>query len=126
MADIKNSGGSYGGVGTSATFLKHFVADMAWAHIDMAGMTFDLPEVPYAPKGASGFGVRADRVRARLDGRLRRNWRIQRRDGTQTVLDEGVLQGRRACRLVIPDMNGIRPVYTDIGRAAVPDPTDDR
>lgn len=58
VADIKNSGGSYGGVGTSATFLKHFVADMAWAHIDMAGMTFDLPEVPYAPKGASGFGVR--------------------------------------------------------------------
>lgn len=58
VADIKNSGGSYGGVGTSATFLKHFAGDVSWAHIDMAGMTFNLPEIPYAPKGASGFGVR--------------------------------------------------------------------
>jgi leucyl aminopeptidase len=58
VADIKNSGGSYSGVGTSAAFLKRFVANLAWAHIDMAGMTFNLPETPYAPAGASGFGVR--------------------------------------------------------------------
>jgi leucyl aminopeptidase len=57
-ADIKNSGGARGGVGTSAMFLKHFISYPAWAHIDMAGMNFDLPDMPYMPKGASGYGVR--------------------------------------------------------------------
>jgi leucyl aminopeptidase len=56
-ADIKNSGGARGGVGTSAMFLKHFVS-YSWAHIDMAGMNFDAPDNPYAPKGATGYGVR--------------------------------------------------------------------
>jgi leucyl aminopeptidase len=57
-ADIKNSGGSRGGVGTSAAFLKRFVSCPAWAHIDMAGMTWDQPDTPYMPKGATGYGVR--------------------------------------------------------------------
>ena len=58
-ADIKNTGGRGGGVGTSATFLKHFVDYPAWAHVDMAGMAIDAKEKPYAPKkGATGFGVR--------------------------------------------------------------------
>ncbi len=57
-ADIKNSGGARGGVGTSAAFLRHFTSYPAWAHIDMAGMTFDQPDTPYVPKGATGYGVR--------------------------------------------------------------------
>ncbi len=57
VADIKNSGGARGGVGTSAIFLKHFV-NYPWAHIDMAGMTFDAPDNPLMPKGATGFGAR--------------------------------------------------------------------
>jgi leucyl aminopeptidase len=57
-ADIKNSGGSRGGVGTSAAFLKRFASCPAWAHIDMAGMTWDQPDTPYMPKGATGYGVR--------------------------------------------------------------------
>jgi leucyl aminopeptidase len=57
-ADIKNTGGRYGGLGTSAMFLKHFVDFPAWAHVDMAGMNFDAPDNPYAPKGATGYGVR--------------------------------------------------------------------
>jgi leucyl aminopeptidase len=58
-ADIKNSGGKWGGIGASATFLKHFVDYSAWAHIDMAGMEFEAKDVPYASgKGATGFGVR--------------------------------------------------------------------
>ncbi len=58
-ADIKNSGGRMGGVGTSAMFLKHFVSYPAWAHIDMAGMAFDLKGNPYVPpKSATGFGTR--------------------------------------------------------------------
>jgi leucyl aminopeptidase len=58
-ADIKNTGGRWGGVGTSATFLKHFVDYPAWAHVDMAGMSTEAKDKPYAPKkGATGFGVR--------------------------------------------------------------------
>src|SRR5690606_1568402 len=37
VADIKNSGGARGGVGTAAVFLERFT-DYPWAHIDMAGM----------------------------------------------------------------------------------------
>jgi leucyl aminopeptidase len=58
-ADIRNSGERYGGVGSSATFLKHFVDYPAWAHIDMAGMAAEAKDNPYTPgKGATGFGVR--------------------------------------------------------------------
>jgi leucyl aminopeptidase len=57
-ADIKNTGGRMGGVGTSAIFLKHFVDYPAWAHIDMAGMPLTTGDNPYSPKGATGYGVR--------------------------------------------------------------------
>lgn len=58
-ADIKNTGGKFGGIGSSATFLKHFVSFPAWAHIDMAGMAVDVKDTPYIPeKGATGYGVR--------------------------------------------------------------------
>jgi leucyl aminopeptidase len=58
-ADIKNTGGRASGVGSSATFLKHFVDYPAWAHIDMAGLAFEAKDNPYVPgKGATGFGVR--------------------------------------------------------------------
>ena len=57
VADIKNSGGRHGGVGTSAAFLKEFV-DYPWAHIDIAGMALFEKEKGYIPEGASGYGVR--------------------------------------------------------------------
>lgn len=57
VADMKHSGGRGGGVGASATFLRHFV-NYPWAHVDMAGMAADLKDNPYMPAGASGFGVR--------------------------------------------------------------------
>ena len=59
-ADIKNNSGKRtDGVGTSATFLKHFVTYPAWAHVDMAGMAVGDRDNPYVPgKGATGFGVR--------------------------------------------------------------------
>jgi len=58
-ADIRNSGGRMSGVGSSATFLKHFVDYPAWAHVDMAGMAFDIKDNPYIPgKSGTGFGVR--------------------------------------------------------------------
>ena len=58
-ADVKNSGGKWGGIGSSAIFLKHFVAYPIWAHVDMAGLESEAKGNPYAPgTGATGYGVR--------------------------------------------------------------------
>lgn len=59
-ADTKNNSSERGsGVGSSATFLKHFVDYPAWAHVDMAGMATGAKDKAYAPgEGATGFGVR--------------------------------------------------------------------
>jgi leucyl aminopeptidase len=40
-----------------ATFLSHFVGETSWAHLDIAGSAWDLGRA-YAPKSASGYGVR--------------------------------------------------------------------
>jgi len=42
---------------TAAEFLKAFVGDTPWVHVDIAGTAWDLGR-PYVGKGASGFGVR--------------------------------------------------------------------
>jgi leucyl aminopeptidase len=42
---------------TSAQFLRRFVGDVPWAHLDIAGTAWGLGR-PYAGKGGSGFGVR--------------------------------------------------------------------
>lgn len=59
VADLKNSGGAKGGVGTAAAFLQAFT-DYPWAHVDMAGL--GLVENPkgraYLTPGATGYGVR--------------------------------------------------------------------
>ncbi len=60
VADLKNSGGRRGGVGTAAAFLQAFT-DYPWAHLDIAGMELvDTPpkSKPYLVPGATGFGVR--------------------------------------------------------------------
>ena len=40
-----------------ATFLANFVGETPWAHLDIAGSAWDLGRA-YAPKSASGYGVR--------------------------------------------------------------------
>jgi leucyl aminopeptidase len=62
-ADLSNSGGRFGGVGTSAMFLKQFAEGYPWAHVDIAPMSFEeRPGTPKRPphlqKGGTGFGVR--------------------------------------------------------------------
>jgi leucyl aminopeptidase len=56
--DIKNSGGKRAGTITATRLLKHFTGDVAWAHVDIAGMDLEFRGLPYVPKGASGYGVR--------------------------------------------------------------------
>jgi leucyl aminopeptidase len=58
-ADIKNSGGREGHCILGGAFLKEFIEPgIAWAHLDIAGMATTAKDLPYAPKGATGFGVR--------------------------------------------------------------------
>jgi leucyl aminopeptidase len=58
VADVKNTGGRYGGVGTSAKFIEHFTEGYPWAHVDMASMSMAEEDRPAQPKGATGYGVR--------------------------------------------------------------------
>ena len=58
VADIKNTGGRYGGTITAAAFLAKYVGDTPWAHLDIAGTAWTTEELPYLTKGATGFGVR--------------------------------------------------------------------
>jgi leucyl aminopeptidase len=73
-ADIKNTGGRFGGVGSSAVFLEEFTS-FPWAHWDIAGMASDTTgyspltprvKLPYVIRGGTGFGVRALVELARL------------------------------------------------------------
>lgn len=58
IADVKNIGGRNGGAITAAMFLKEFVGNTPWAHLDIAGPAISDEKKPYAPKGGTGFGVR--------------------------------------------------------------------
>jgi len=58
IADIKNSGGRYGGAITAAQFLAEFVGEMPWVHIDIAGTSMTEKESGYLVKGATGVYVR--------------------------------------------------------------------
>jgi leucyl aminopeptidase len=58
-ADMKNSGGRAGGSITAALFLKRFIKDTAWAHLDIAPTAWRKDgKIPTSPEGATGFGVR--------------------------------------------------------------------
>lgn len=57
-ADMKNTGPRMGGAITAALFLKQFVQDTAWAHLDIAGPVWTDKENGYNGPGATGFGVR--------------------------------------------------------------------
>lgn len=58
VADTKNSGGRGGGMLTAGLFLSEFVGETPWAHIDIAGPSFN-EEGPFGatPKGATGVMV---------------------------------------------------------------------
>ncbi|PWE34163.1 leucyl aminopeptidase [Maritimibacter sp. 55A14] len=60
IADIKNSAGRPAGSITAAQFLGRFVKDdMPWIHLDIAGTALVKEDTALAPKGATGWGVRA-------------------------------------------------------------------
>lgn len=57
FADMKNIGGRDGGSITAAQFLKRFVHDTPWAHLDIAGTAYTAKPNHCGPKGATAFGV---------------------------------------------------------------------
>ncbi|WP_170410136.1 leucyl aminopeptidase [Ruegeria arenilitoris] len=60
IADMKNVGGRPAGSITAAQFLQRFVKEETpWIHLDIAGVASVSSETSYAPKGATGWGVRA-------------------------------------------------------------------
>jgi leucyl aminopeptidase len=59
IADLTNTGGRPAGSITAALFLKEFVGDLPWAHLDIAGTAWVDESRPYSPKGPSGVAVRA-------------------------------------------------------------------
>ena len=60
IADIMNTGGSrYGGATTAAMFLKEFVGETPWIHLDIAGTAWIDEVKPWQSKGPSGVAVRS-------------------------------------------------------------------
>ena len=59
IADIKNTGGRYGGAVTAAMFLKEFVDDTPWIHLDIAGTAWTEENKSWIALGPSGIAVRS-------------------------------------------------------------------
>ncbi len=58
IADMKNAAGRNAGAITAAQFLKRFVADTPWAHLDVAGAAMNSPANEINQSWGSGWGVR--------------------------------------------------------------------
>ncbi len=60
IADIANVGGRPAGSITAAQFLQRFIVEgTPWIHLDIAGVAYLSKHSDLAPKGATGWGVRA-------------------------------------------------------------------
>ena len=58
IADMKNTGSRYGGASTAGVFLKKFVSNPCWAHIDIAGVAYLEKAQREFIDGGTGAGVR--------------------------------------------------------------------
>lgn len=58
VGDLKNIGDRTAGTIVGGMFLKHFVGNTPWAHLDIAGTAWAEKEGPCQSKGATGVGVR--------------------------------------------------------------------
>jgi leucyl aminopeptidase len=59
IADLRNSTGRPAGSLTAAAFLKAFVGETPWIHLDIAGTAYVDDERSYQAKGPTGVPVRA-------------------------------------------------------------------
>ena len=58
IADMKNIGGAGAGSITAGCFLKRHVEKTPWAHLDIAGVTWQNKSTPTIPSGGVGWGVK--------------------------------------------------------------------
>ena len=58
VADVKNVGGRWAGAITAGLFLKNFIGNYKWVHLDIAGTAILEESKEYIPRGGSGVGVR--------------------------------------------------------------------
>ena len=58
IADVKNTGGRWGGAITAAMFLRKFTGSYGWVHLDIAGTSIIEEPTDYTGRGGSGVGVR--------------------------------------------------------------------
>jgi leucyl aminopeptidase len=59
IADLKNTGGRAAGTLTAGAFLRAFVGDTPWIHLDIAGTAYVDTETAWQAKGPTGTPVRA-------------------------------------------------------------------
>jgi leucyl aminopeptidase len=57
IADMKNTGERWGGALTAGLFLKEYVGETPWVHVDLAGPSSTDKETGHVAKGGTGFGV---------------------------------------------------------------------
>jgi leucyl aminopeptidase len=69
IADIKNTGGRYGGAINAAMFLKEFAEDTPWLHLDIAAVAWIDDAKPWSASGPTGVGVRSIVEWVRLSSR---------------------------------------------------------
>jgi leucyl aminopeptidase len=58
FADMKNTGGRWGGSITAAQFLQRYVNKTPWVHLDIAGTALGSPQTDINKSWSSGWGVR--------------------------------------------------------------------
>jgi leucyl aminopeptidase len=58
VADMKHTGGRYGGAIIAALFLQEFAEGYPWAHLDIASTVWQEEATPFAVRGGTGFGAR--------------------------------------------------------------------
>ncbi len=58
FADVKNAAGRDAGSITAAHFIKRFVKDTPWVHLDIAGVALGSPQTDINRSWSSGWGVR--------------------------------------------------------------------
>lgn len=59
IADMKNTGGRFGGASSAGVFLSRFIKKTSWIHLDIAGTAFAEKANDEGIKNATGVGVRS-------------------------------------------------------------------
>ncbi len=87
VADVKNIGIRWGGAITAALFLREFVGDVPWAHLDVAGPAFVDRQIDHWSRGATGSPART--ILRYLENQAERN-------GAAPARKAASARGRRA------------------------------